>query len=300
MKTKYLGEAALMIACILWGIGAVALAAANRSLGPLSIQSIRCLLGGLFLLLTIRVLDRTGYSRKPVTKQERRFLLISGVSCGILYFVYCFLQQFALIYTAAGKVSFLVCFDVALVPVIGTLLGRRISWRVWFCVLIALIGMCIMSVTSDLHIGKGELFAIACSVVSALHIILIGFVSPKVDSVRLSCIQFWVSFVCCGIFAIFRETIRIENLMQVWLPLLYAGVFSSGIGFTLQVVGQSRTDASKAAVIMCLSAVFSTFFGWLLLRQMLSLRELAGCAIVMIGVILVQINDYRDRQPEKQ
>lgn len=295
MKKRF-GELALMTACVLWGIGTVALAAANRLVPPLTIQGVRCLLSGLFLLPVIAISDKTGHGRKPTTKEERQCLFCGGMLCGVFYFLLCVLQQFALVHTTAGKVSFLVSFDVALVPVLGIFAGRRVSKRVWLCVLLALVGMCIMSVTSDMRIGQGELLAIACAASSAIQILLIGHFSPKVDGIRLSCIQFWVSFVGCSAFALIYETVDVHNLLQAWLPIAYAGIFSSGIGFTLQVIGQGRTEPAKAAVIMSLSAVFSALFGWLLLRQMLSLRELVGCAIILVGVTLVQILDHKDQQ----
>lgn len=300
MKKIQSGEPALMTACVLWGIGTVALSAANQYVGPLTVQGIRCLLSGLFLLPVIALLDKTGHSRKPANKEERRYLFCGGLLCGLLFLAICVLQQFALLYTTAGKLSFLVSFDVAMVPIFGIFAGKKVSKRVWLCALLALSGMCLMSFTADLRIGPGELMAMSCAVASALQILLIGKISPKVDGVRLSCIQFWVGCVGCMAAALLLETIQLETVLQAWLPIVYAGVFSSGIGFTLQVVGQARTEPVKAVVIMTMSAVFSALFGWLLLRQVMTLRELVGGIVILIGVILVQIVDQRDtHQAEK-
>ena len=226
--------------------------------------------------------------------EKDKTLLLGGIACGVLLAGASLLQQASLQYTTAGKAGFLTSLYIVIVPVLGIFLGRRASGKVWLAVALAVVGAYLLSVSSGdegFAIGLGDGLVMVCSVIFSLHIIVIDRVAPKVDGIQLSCIQFFVAGIISVIFAIIleRDSFTWGGLLASWGPLLYVGVLSSGVAYTLQIVGQKGLNPAVASLIMSLESVFSAISGWLVLSQPMSPREMAGCALVFAGVVLAQL-----------
>jgi len=256
---------------------------------PFTFQACRSFLGSFVLLPVIAVLDQRGNPKKPKTKADRRQLLISGIICGILLFAACSLQQLGLLYTTAGKSGFITNLYIILVPLIGVLLGKKVNPLIWVSVVLAAIGLFLLCGTQTMAIGKGELLTLGCSVAFAFHILYIDKVSDQVDGVRLSSLQFFVCGVISTVIMALFESPNPQSIAQCWLPICYAGILSSGVAYTFQIVGQAHTDPTTASLLMSLESVFSAVFGWILLNQTMRLREAVGCLVVFCGVLLAQL-----------
>ena len=289
MSKRMFGNLALLVTAMIWGSAFVAQSVGMDYVGPFTFQAARSLLGGLVLLPVIFLVDRRGNDRKPVTPAQRKKLLLSGILCGILLFTASILQQLGLQYTTAGKAGFLTSLYIILVPLFGLLLGRKVTPWIWISILLAATGLYLLCGGEGFSLGKGELLILGCAVVFSFHILVIDRVSAQLDDVRLSCLQFFVCGVISLIFMVFTEKPTLSALLPCWLPICYAGILSSGVGYTLQIVGQAATDPTTASLLMSLESVFSVVFGWLLLHQSLTGKELLGCLLVFGGVILAQL-----------
>ena len=204
------------------------------------------------------------------------------------------LQQASLQYISAGKAGFLTALYIVIVPIMGIFLGRRAGGKVWTAVALALVGAYLLSVTSGdegFSIGLGEVLVLMCSVVFSGHILVIDRFSPKVDGVQLSFVQFFTAGCISTVAALLLEgsTFTWGGLFAAWGPLLYVGILSSGVAYTLQIVGQAGLSPAVASLIMSLESVFAAISGWLILSQPLSTRELIGCGLVFAGVVLAQL-----------
>lgn len=295
MSKRMLGNLALLLTAIIWGSAFVAQSVGMDYVGPFTFQAARSLLGGVVLLPVIFLMDRRGNEKKPVTPEQRKYLLRSGLTCGVLLFAASALQQVGLQYTTAGKSGFLTSLYIILVPLFGLFLGKKVSPWIWVSIVLAAVGLYLLCGGGAFSLGKGELLTLGCAVTFSFHILLIDRVSPQLDGVRLSCLQFFVCGVISLVFMAFTEKPQLSGLLQCWLPICYAGILSSGVGYTLQIVGQAKTDPTVASLLMSLESVFSVIFGWLLLHQSLSAPEMLGCALVFGGVILAQL-PKKDKQ----
>ena len=199
--------------------------------------------------------------------------------------------------TTAGKAGFITAIYVVLVPVSGLFLGRKIRGRVWAAVAVALAGMYLLCFSSGGlgAINRGDLMEMVCAVGFTVHILVIDRYSDRVDGVKMSCIQFFV----CGVLAFFGmllfEAPSVRDILEAWLPIVYAGVLSSGVGYTLQIVAQKDTDPTVASLLMSLESVFSLVFGWILLQEVMSVRELIGCVMMFAAIIWVQLPERKTR-----
>ena len=284
-----MGNLMLLLGAMIWGAAFVAQSVGMEYVEPFTFQASRCLLGSLVLLPVIAVLDRRGNEKKPASPADRQFLLLSGLGCGVLLFAACSLQQLGLLYTTAGKSGFITSLYIILVPIAGLLFHRKVKPWIWGSVALAVARLYLLCGSRDFTIGKGELLTLGCAVAFTFHILLIDRVSPQVDGVRLSCIQFFVCGVISLVFMACLEEPHWDAILQCWLPIGYAGILSSGVAYTFQIIGQAHTEPTVASLLMSLESVFAVIFGWLLLHQALSGPELLGCALVFTGVILAQL-----------
>ncbi len=221
-------------------------------------------------------------------------VLIGGVSCGIPLFFASNLQQHAFNYLDAGKVGFITALYMILVPVFGLFLGKKVRFQIWLGVALGVAGLYFLSIKKgDFSVGKGEIITILCAVCFAVHILVIDRFCNRVNNVALSCAQFFVSgtisVVCMFIF----EEPNTKEILSVIVPLLYAGIMSSGVAYTLQIFGQKYAEPAVASILLCLESVFSVIFGWLILNQRLSSRELFGCVIMFIAIISTQLPERK-------
>lgn len=261
-------------------------------LEPFTFNGVRSLIGGVALLPCILFLDKINdKAEKPVgTKKD---LVAGGIACGLLLFAASSLQQMGIQYTSAGKAGFITAFYIVFVPVLGIFLKKKIGWKVWVAVVLALAGLYFLCITESFTIGKGDILIFLCALVFSAHILVIDHFSPKVDGVKMSCIQFFVCGVVSLPFMFLLETPKMGAIFDAWAPLLYAGVLSCGVAYTLQIVGQKNVNPAIASLLLSLESCFSVLAGWIVLNERLSAREAAGCILMFAAIILAQLPDKK-------
>ena len=283
----------LALTALIWGVAFVAQSVGMEYVGPFTFNSVRFLIGGVVLLPMVLLSRRKG-NGEVVSKGVREAgqkgdLLLGGCLCGLALCVASCLQQIGIGYTTVGKAGFITAMYIVIVPVLGMFFKKKTGWLVWVSVALAAAGLYFLCMTESLSVGKGDLYVLACAVVFSVHILLIDYFSPEVDGVALSCVQFLVSGVLAGAAALVWEQADLSSILSAWAPILYAGVLSSGVGYTLQVIGQKGVDPTVASLILSLESVFSVLAGWGLLGQGLSGRELMGCGLMAVAIVLAQL-----------
>ena len=282
----------LLLTAAIWGVAFVAQSVGMDYVGGFTFNSVRSIIGAIVLLPVIYLLNR---QKAPVIqtpeekKTSRRVLLYGGISCGICLCLASNFQQFGIKYTTVGKAGFITACYIVIVPIIGLFLKKKCSPFIWAAVVMALIGLYLLCITDGFSIGKGDFLVMVCAVLFSVHILVIDYFSPKVDGVKMSCIQFFVCGVLSAIPALLFENPQISSILAAWQPILYAGVMSCGIAYTLQIVGQKNMNPTVASLILSLESCISVLAGWLLLGQSMSLREIIGCIIMFGAIILAQL-----------
>lgn len=285
----------LILTAFIWGTAFVAQSSGMDFMGPFTFNGIRNLIGAAALLPCIALFKKMNDKNEsaeivPGTKKD---LIVGGIACGLLLFTAGSLQQIGLMYTTAGKAGFITSCYIVIVPLLGVFLHKKIGWKVWVAVGIALIGLYFLCITESLSIGKGDLYVLFGALVFSLHILVIDHFSPKVDGVKMSCIQFLVCGVVSLIPMFLLETPSLEGVLAGWFPILYAGVFSSGVGYTLQIVAQKNMNPAIASLILSMESCFAVLAGWLILGEQLSARESTGCVLMFAAVILAQLPEKK-------
>ncbi len=291
-KEKILGPFYCILAAVVWGLSFVA-QSEGASIGTFTFNGLRTVLGGIVLLPLVAFSHKKENSKLSQSEKKKfpfKDVLIGGICCGIPLFIGGNLQQEAFNYLYVGKVGFITALYMVIVPFFGIFLKRKLKINIWAGVALGVVGLYFLSVKpGDFSVGKGEFVTILCSIAFAAHILVIDYFCNKVNSIALSCAQFFVagllSVICMFIF----EEPKINEIMSAWLPLAYAGIGSCGIAFTAQIFGQKYTNPTVASVLLCLESVFSVIFGWLLLDQRLDSRGYIGCAVMFTAVILTQL-----------
>lgn len=294
----------LVITALIWGIAFVAQSEGGKAAGPYSFNCIRSLIGGLVLIPVIMILDKINpESKKPVNRKEKTTLICGGVCCGTALFLASTCQQMGLyLGTSAGKAGFLTACYILLVPIFGLLFKKSCGFHIWIGVVITLIGLYLLCVSDSLRFQLSDLLVLVCAVLFAVHILIIDHFSPLVDGVRMSCIQFFV----CGILGVipmfFSEMGHsVEGIMEwlpnlaafdAWIPILYAGVLSCGVAYTLQIVGQNGLNPTIASMLMSLESVFSVIAGWIILGQTMGIRQLVGYGLIFVAILIAQLPVY--------
>ncbi len=275
----------LLIVAAIWGLAFVAQRMGMDHLGPFGFNAARFLLGALSLLPLTLVF------RTRAEQTETGPLLHGGLTAGLLLFCGASLQQAGLLYTTAGNAGFITGLYIVLVPVAAFMLGHAVNRSIWAGASLALLGLYFLSINETMVINKGDLLEFLGAGFWAAHVLLIGRLAPHLDGLRLSVIQFLVcGFLCLGVALVFeQDSFTVQNLIAAWRPVAYAGLLSVGVAYTLQVYAQKHTPASHAAIIMSLEAVFAAIGGWLILQEVLSGRALAGCALMLVGMLLAQL-----------
>ncbi len=290
----------LLLAAIIWGVAFVAQSVSMDYIEPFTFNAARCLIGGIVLLPCIAILQKinskenhreeTNNIEEPTA--NKKTLITGGVCCGTLLFIASNLQQFGIQYTTVGKAGFITAMYIIIVPIFGIFLGKKIGRIVGIAIAIAVVGLYLLCMTGDgFTLQKGDLLVLLCAIAFALHILVVDYFSPKVDGVKMSCIQFFVCAFLSGICMLIFENPNLTMLLQAWIPILYAGVLSCGVGYTLQIVGQKGMNPTVASLILSLESVISVIAGWLILGQNLSARECVGCVLMFVAIILVQMKE---------
>lgn len=292
----------LFLTAAIWGVSFVAQSVGMDYVGPFTFNAVRSLLGGIVLLPCIALLKK-GNGQTPQQKNapaDKKTLLIGGITCGIFLCAASNLQQFGIMYTSVGKAGFITAMYIVLVPVLGIFLKKKAGAKIWCGVAIAVAGLYLLCVTDGkLSFQKGDILLLLCALVFSIHILVIDYFSPKADGVKLSCIQFFTSGILSAAGMFLTEQPQIPLILAAWKPILYAGVMSCGVAYTLQVIGQKGMNPTVASLILSMESVISVIAGWLILHQTLSRKELFGCLLMFAAIILVQLPDRKKQANEK-
>lgn len=311
-KKTWLSSLLLFLAACIWGVAFVAQSVGMEYMGPLTFNGVRFLIGGTVLLPLIFVRrkhgrkERAEYVKNADTGNrngiengigngngKKNIALKGGICCGLAICAASVFQQFGIQYTTVGKAGFITTLYIVLVPFFGLFLHKKIPGKVWFAAAAAATGLYLLCMKEGFSVGKGDMLVFVCAVFFSVHILVIDYFSPKADGVVLSCIQFYTAGVLCGVGALLTEQPSFGQLVEGSVPILYAGVMSCGVAYTLQVIGQKELEPAVASLILSTESVVSVLAGWLVLGQSLSMRELAGCVLVFAAVILVQASPAR-------
>lgn len=316
--TSWKSPILLFLAALIWGVAFVAQSVGMDYVGGFTFSCVRCLIGSAFLLPCIYMLDRwkereqrkrgaadpsvkqtgaaaasyDGEKQKAAAETEKaqsRTLWIGGICCGLALSVAANLQQFGIKYTTVGKAGFITAMYIVLVPVVGIFLKKTKGIKIWFSVVLAVAGLYLLCMKEGFSIGFGDLLVMLSALAFTVHIMVIDHFSPLVDGVRMSCIQFLTCGILSGIGMFLFEQPHMDAILMAWQPILYAGVLSCGVAYTLQIVGQKEMNPTVASLIMSLESVISVLAGWVLLGQSLSLKELLGCLLMCGAIVLAQI-----------
>lgn len=300
MRSSMKSSMLLFLTALIWGVAFVAQKDGMKYIESFTYNGIRNLIGGVVLLLALPVLDRIRSAHGGFEKGCRRDILVGGVLCGIALFAASNLQQFGIALqspeTNVGKAGFITACYCAFVPVIGLVFRKRSPLMVWLGVGVAVIGFFFLCLMDGILAGQGigleksDFLLLLCSLAYSIHILIIDHYSPRADGVRLSCLQFLVCGILCLPCMFIWETPEWEGILACGIPLLYAGVMSSGVAYTLQIIGQRNVHPAVASLLLSLESVFSVLAGYVLMPgAMLSGWELLGCGLVFAAVILVQL-----------
>ncbi len=300
-KTKLKGNLILLLTAIIWGTSFIAQSVGMETISPTAFIGVRCILGAGVLLLAIPVLDKIKKNRGDEVQGYTKKLILGGVACGVVLYFASVLQTAGMVYTSPGKSGFITALYMVFIPIVGVFMGKKLSPVVPLAVIIAVIGMYLLCIDSTFVINKGDVLTLICAMFFTVHILIIDKVSPEVDGVKLSCVQF---LVCggLGIITMFFDAPEFDfaNILACWKPICYSGFLSCGVAYTLQVVGQKYTDPTSASIIMSLESVVATLttvvlvaLGWNLTGGALTFREIMGCVLMFVAIILVQVVDIK-------
>lgn len=289
----------LVLAAVIWGAAFVAQSKGGDAVGAFSFNCLRSFLGSAVLLPVILVLDKFKLTKgKPETKADRKNLWIGGVCCGTFLAIATNLQQVGInLGTPVGKAGFLTACYIILVPIVGLFLKKKCSVNVWIAVAITVVGLYLLCMSGKLSFQLSDGLIFLCALVFSFHILTVDHFSPIVDGVRMSCIQFFVCGVISFVPMLFLEVapvgisawaVPLANI-DAWVSILYAGVCSSGIAYTLQIVGQQGVNPTVASLLLSLESVFAVLSGAVILRERMSARELVGCLLIFIAITLAQV-----------
>ncbi len=290
MKNQFKGSIALLTCTVIWGFAFIAQSVGMDLIGPFTFQMVRCLLAVALLVPLSFLLDINKCSMKEsFDKWKNPRLWKASILCGLALFVASSLQQVGLVYTDAGKAGFITALYIVLVPVMGIFMKKKVPVIVWMGVVLAAVGFYFLCITESFSINYGDVLLFLCAICFTFHILIIDYFAPKADGVALSCVQFWFSGIVCMGIAFFKETPNISAIFEAAVPILYAGVMSCGVAYTLQILGQKHMKPAIASLILSLESVISVLAGWVILKEVLTGRQLLGCALVFSAVILAQI-----------
>ncbi|MBR2029351.1 MAG: DMT family transporter [Clostridia bacterium] len=297
-KTQFKGVFLLLLTAFIWGVAFVAQSEGMEHIDAFTFSGIRMIFGVCVLLPFIVIRDKMQNKKLPCDKKIKLFdkkLLVCGSLLGVVFFFACNLQQFAFYYTGAGKIAFITALYMFFVPVFGLFFKKRVPWLTWVCVGFGFVGLWFLCIDPGNlgGINVGDLLTMGCAVFFAVQILMIEKFAQQIDGVKLSCMQFLVagtmSCICMFIF----EQPSFVAISNAIVPLLYAGIMSCGIAYTLQIVGQKFTESTIASLIMCMESVFAVLASAILLSEVMTTREVVGCVVMFVAIILSQLSEMK-------
>lgn len=282
----------LVLTALIWGCAFVAQSVGMDYVGPFTFNMARFLIGAIVLLPVIWFMDR---QRKTGAEKGagQKTLIIGGICCGIALAVASTLQQWGILFTTVGKAGFITAMYIVIVPLLGVFIGKKVRPLIIGCVAIAVVGFYFLCMTESLRLGLGDFLVLLCAIAFSIHILVIDHFSPKVDGVKMSAIQFLTAAIISAVPTLLWEQPVFTEILQAWQPVLYAGVMSCGVAYTLQIIAQKNADPTVASLLLSLESVFSVLAGWVLLGQGLSLKELFGCVLIFCAIILAQLPEKK-------
>ena len=290
MKNKAAGTLSLLFATVIWGFAFIAQSVGMEHIGPFTFQMIRCALAVAFLLPVSFLLDgKDTKFNDSIKKWKNPALWKAGAICGCALFAAASLQQIGLVSTDAGKAGFITAMYIVLVPVLGLFLGQKPSPGAIVSVLLAVVGLYLLSCMNASGINTGDILLMGCAFAFAIQIRCIDRFAGSVDGIRLNCVQSLVVTVLSIPCALLTETIDFTQIAACWTSLMFAGVLSMGVAYSLQIIGQKHLEPTPAALIMSLESVFAVLGGWLILHETMTSWEMLGCCLVFCAVILSQL-----------
>ncbi len=295
--TRARANALLLLTAIIWGFAFVAQRTGMEHVGPFTFNAVRFFIGGLVLVPFIIIRDRRVAGETLAIREAtvggrrsgKRSRLIGGILAGLVLFAAATLQQTGIIFTTAGKTGFITSLYVVLVPLLGLAVGHRVSAAGWAGAILATVGLYFLTIEGELRMGWGDLLVLAGAFLWAVHFLLLGRLSPGNDPVRLALAQFWTCAALSAVVALLAEPVSLAAIGPALPAILFTGILSIGVGYTLQVVAQGHTRPADTAILLSLEAVFAVIGGWLLLGEQLTPRALLGCGLMMAGILASQL-----------
>lgn len=296
---SFAGNIILLVTALIWGSAFVAQSLGMDYVEPFTYNAVRSFIGGIVLIPVI-VIFRAIKKKRGEQSGDIRVSLIGGVFCGLALFGASSLQQVGISMTTAGKAGFITALYIIIVPIIGFFMKKKTPKKIWLCAAVAIVGFYLLCIKSGFSLGKGDFFVLMCAFVFSVHIMVIDHFNGKnADGVLMSCVQFFVTGILSLPAMFIFETPTAENIFAARYAILYAGVLSSGVAYTLQIIGQRYTNSTVATLIMSLESVFAALSGWLILHERFSLKEFIGCVLVFAAVIFAQIPS-RDKHKKEE
>ncbi|MBR2524638.1 MAG: DMT family transporter [Clostridiales bacterium] len=296
-RSSFKGIILLLMTALIWGVSFVAQSVGSDVIGPFTYNGVRTLMGG--MLLTVFVLIRDISAGVSVKKIFNKKLIIRGIILGSIFTVASNVQQFAFSDSTAGKIAFITALYIFFVPIIGLFMKKKIHPLIWVCIFMAGIGLYLLSVKDGdfSRINTGDILALICGFCFAFHIIFIDRFASDSDGVKLSALQFLFAGSVTVILMFIFEKPALSGIENAMVPLLYSGIMSCGVAYTFQIIGQKYTSPVVASLLMCLESVFAVIAAAILIKEIPSLREGIGCAVMFIAIILSQIIEWKHKVP---
>ena len=287
----------LFVAALIWGTAFVAQSVGMDHIGPFTFNAVRSLVGGIALIPVILFFNRRkSPERRETERANRKTLLLGGVCCGLALGVASCLQQVGIQYTTVGKAGFITALYIVIVPILGLFFRKKVGAKLWISVVIAILGLYLLCMSGSLRLSWGDFLVLLCALCFSAHIMVIDYFSPKVDGVAMSCIQFFVAAVFSAVLMLAVEGVPDPHAVAIsWMPILYTGVLSSGVGYTLQIIGQKGVNPTVASLVLSLESVISVLAGWIILGQSMSSREILGCVLMFGAIILAQLPERKKK-----
>jgi len=282
-------DALLLTTAIIWGFAFVAQRIGMAYVGPFTFNGVRFALGALVLLPLLVRPGKTKGLPAHTRRLDVKTVALGGILAGCALFAGASLQQAGLVYTTAGNAGFITGLYVVIVPILGLFVHQRTNAGTWLGALLAAAGLYLLSITQDFKIAFGDLLELLGAFFWAVHVLILGWLSPRMDSTKLACCQYVTCSVLSLITAVCLEVITLQGLYQAALPILYGGGLSVGVAYTLQVVAQRHAHPAHAAILLSLEAVFAALGGWVILGETLTPRGLLGCLLMLAGMLLSQL-----------
>ena len=298
-KTQVRNSFLLLLTAIIWGSAFVAQSVGMEHVEPFTFTFTRSIIGGVVLIPVIILLRKTDSVAMRSDMQGvnaagihgiKKYEWLGGICCGIALCAASNFQQIGMLHTTVGKAGFITALYVVIVPILGLFLKKRVPILIWLCVVLSVVGLYLLCMPKGaFSLAQGDVLVLICALLFSFHILIIDYFSPKGDGVVISCIQFFVCGILSGIIMLFVENPTFANIMDAKWSILYAGALSSGVAYTLQVVAQKGVNPTVASLILCLESVVAVLAGWIILGDKLTSRELAGCILMFVAIVLAQL-----------